>query len=343
MELSHPSDTTGCPKSSAPPPITLNDAELPAASAAALRGQAVTRSIMRPLTKRIRCTPAGVRLLRLLTGPPNRLSRPVKGTVIRQVRQQAVVGEWVSAAGTAGGHQVLLYLHGSAFTIMSASTHRGLVSRLSDRTGLAAFSVDYRLAPEHPFPAASDDVMSAYRYVLANGHRPADIAIVGDSAGAFLAVELALRLARADEPAPGALVLFSPLFELTLQLAAQQELATPDPLIRAADCRRLVELYLGEADRSDPRITLSFDDVGQFPPTLIQTGGHEMLQADAQRLHALLRAASHRSFLQVWPGQSHVFQAIASLPESALALREASQFLRWALDQPAMNTREARR
>ncbi|MEZ0365250.1 alpha/beta hydrolase [Mycobacterium sp. pUA109] len=312
------------------PPI-LDDGALPPASDAALRGQAMSRALMRPFVRRLRLTPSGLRLLRVLTGAPNRLIRPVRGTTIRQVRSERVRGEWVTAPGVHGTGRALLYLHGSAFTLLSASSHRGLVSRLSDRTGLPAFSVDYRLAPEHPFPAASDDVMAAYRYLLDNGIDASDVAVAGDSAGAFLAVDLTLQLARRRAPLPAAVVLFSPLVDLTLQLAAAQEQLSPDPLVSARDCRRLVDLYVGGADRTDPRLTVTFDGIDQFPPTLIQTGGHEMLQADARHLHALIRASGSRSYLQVWPGQGHVFQAMTSLPEASAALREAALFLAWTL------------
>lgn len=312
-------------------PLTLDEALLPPASAAALRGQAMTRMVMRPLTRRLKLTPAGVRLLRAITGPPNRLARPVRGTVVERVRRTRVRGEWVMAPGVRNTGRVLLYLHGSAFTILSAGTHRALVSRLSDRTGLPSFSVDYRLAPEDPFPAASEDVMAAYRYLLDEGFSADDIAVAGDSAGAFLAVDLALQLARQDEQLPAGLVLFSPLIDLTLQLAAGQEQLTPDPLISAHDCRRLIDLYVCDADRCDPRITLTFNDVPRFPPTLIQAGGHEMLQADARHLHALIEASGNTSYLQVWPGQAHVFQAMGQLAESAAALREAALFLGWSL------------
>jgi len=166
--------------------------------------------------------------------------------------------------------------------------------------------------------------------------------VAGDSAGGFLAVDLALQLARQGEPLPAGLALFSPLIDLSLQLAANQEPLTPDPLIAAHDCRRLVDLYLADADRNDPRITLTFKNVERFPPTLIQAGGHEMLQADARHLHALIQASGNTSYLQVWPGQAHVFQAMSQLAESQAALREATLFLGWVLQHRSTPCGKAR-
>ncbi|ORA99939.1 hypothetical protein BST33_12720 [Mycolicibacter minnesotensis] len=304
---------------------------MPRASAAARLSQIVPRRVLRPLVGRLPFNAAGLRLLRMMTDAPARLARPVPGTLIDAVQQPGLRGEWVVAPAVRDSGRVILYLHGSAFTLMSARTHRPLVSRLSQRTALPCFSVDYRLAPEHPFPAASDDVMAAYRHLLAQGYRAADIVVAGDSAGGFLAVDLALQLARTDEPLPAALALFSPLVDLSLQLAADQERRTPDCLVTAADCRRLVDLYVGSGDRSDPRITMDFASVQRFPPTLVQAGGNEMLQADAQHLHRCIQASGNTSYLQVWPGQMHVFQNMSALTESATALRQAALFIDWAM------------
>ncbi|WP_317451401.1 alpha/beta hydrolase [Gordonia jinghuaiqii] len=140
-----------------------------------------------------------------------------------------MVGEWVSAGVTAS-NRVVLYLHGSAYAICSARSHRGLASRLSRETGLPAFVVDYRLAPEFPFPTAADDVERAYRWLLSQGFRPDDITVAGDSAGGHLALDLVLDNARRAIPQPGAVVLFSPLIDLTYTLASTREQLRPDPM-----------------------------------------------------------------------------------------------------------------
>ncbi|MBD0862797.1 alpha/beta hydrolase fold domain-containing protein [Gordonia sp. zg691] len=168
----------------------------------------------RAYSSRSRCAPAGP----WLAGPGCALSN-----------EDGVVGEWVSAGVTAS-NRVVLYLHGSAYAICSARSHRGLASRLSRETGLPAFVVDYRLAPEFPFPTAADDVERAYRWLLSQGFRPDDITVAGDSAGGHLALDLVLDNARRAIPQPGAVVLFSPLIDLTYTLASTREQLRPDPM-----------------------------------------------------------------------------------------------------------------
>lgn len=286
---------------------------------------------MRPLMRHLRLTRPEIAFLRFLTDLPTRFERPVPGTRIEIVHTDQVRGEWVTAPGVRGDAGVMLYMHGSAFVILSARSHRALVSRLSELMGVPVFSVDYRLAPEHPFPAASDDVAAAYRYVIEQGHEADKMIVAGDSAGAHLGVDLALQLARSGATRPAGLVLFSPLIDLTLKLAVEQETHLRDPLITAEDCRRLIDLYVGDADRTDPRLRLDLDGVHEFPPTLIQAGGREMLQGDAVHLHGLLTAAGVDSYLQIWPNQAHVFQSAPGPPESAAALQQAALFGRHVL------------
>lgn len=312
-------------------PVVVDSALLPGASRAASRSQFVTAVLMRPLMRRLRLTRRGVAFLRVVTDLPTRFARPIPGTSVEVVRAGDIRGEWVRAPGVGDSDEVVLYMHGSAFTILSARSHRALVSRLSESTRLPVFSVDYRLAPEHPFPAAADDVAVAYRHLVGLGYAPGKIVFAGDSAGGHLALGLALTLARSREIPPAGLVLLSPLVDLSLGLATTQEAHRPDPLVTAADCRRLVDLYIAGSDRSDPRITLTLDDVVAFPPTLIQAGGNEMLRADAQHLHHVLSAHGATSYLQIWPGQAHVFQASLRLPESVAALRQAASFVRHVL------------
>lgn len=319
-------------------PVIVDSSLLPVASRGALRSQCVTRILMRPLMRHLRLTPRGLVFLRFITDLPTRFTRLVPGTRVEMVRTDGVRGEWVSAPGVRRDAGVILYVHGSAFVILSARSHRALVSRISDRTGVPVFSVDYRLAPEHPFPAAADDVAAAYTYLIGEGFEPNNIVIAGDSAGGHLGVDLALTLARSGASTPAGLVLLSPLMDLTLARAAAQEEHLQDPLISAADCRRLIDLYLADADREDARIALDIADGVDFPPTLIQAGGNEMLRADAQHLHDLLAAHGATAHLQIWPQQAHVFQASLGLPESAAALRQAGMFVHHVLHHVSATT-----
>jgi acetyl esterase/lipase len=196
-------------------------------------------------------------------------------------------------------------------------------------TGLPVFACDYRLAPHHRFPAAGDDVVAAYDWLIGQGWPPERIVVAGDSAGGHLAVDLVLELSRNDRPLPPAVVLFSPLFDVTFGLADQREQQVGrDPLVSAARARRLLSLYTDGADLTHPRLTFDFQHAGALPPILIQAGAREMLAADAEHLAEALRGAGGRCELQVWPDQMHVFQALPVLvPEAEIALGRAAAFL----------------
>jgi acetyl esterase/lipase len=207
-----------------------------------------------------------------------------------------------------------------------------LTSWLSSLTGLPVFSIDYRLAPRHRFPNAADDVRAGWNWLVETcGVSPKRIVIAGDSAGGHLAVDMLLQPEVAAK-APAALVLFSPLFDLTFGLCLAREQVRPDPAIRAADAVRLVSLYHAGMDLTHHRLTLDVAGGAALPPTLIQAGGAEMLQEDARRLAADIRVAGGRCELQVWPHQVHVFQALPRMtPEAAKAMAYVARFIVHAL------------
>ncbi len=293
-----------------------------------------TSRTLRPLTAFVPANPYGVRFARHLVagslalfGPGLPGSRVVR--VVRPVGNGPTPrGEWVRGPGAEREDAVILYIHGSAYTICSARTHRGITSRLSQRTGLPVFACDYRLAPRHRFPAAADDVRAAYDWLIGEGHDPSRIVLAGDSAGGHLAVDLALELIREDHPAPAALVAFSPVLDLSMSLAAARERMRPDPMISAARAARLLDLYLVGQDHAAPRLRFSFDGADRFPPTLVQAGGREMLAADAIELARGLESAGARCRLEIWPDQMHVFQALSRVvPEADRALDVAAEFV----------------
>ena len=253
-----------------------------------------------------------------------------------------VRGEWVRptptpvsgrqpddvGGGGRGGGGVVLYLHGSAFAVASARTHRGITSRLARRTGLAVFACDYRLAPRHRFPSAADDVDAAFTWLLSQGYPPERIVVAGDSAGGHLAVDLAAQRRGRGDPGPAALTLFSPLIDLTLATARSRDSQRRDPMVSAAGALRLVSHYTRGADPDSPRLRFTAATVAGLPPMLVQAGGAEMLSADAEHLAALVRAANGSCELEVWAGQVHVFQALAAwVPEAERALDRAATFL----------------
>lgn len=312
-----------------------SQASLPRASWRARALAEVSALALRPLLAGLPSSHAGVRLTRRLVSGSLALAGPsASGTATHQVEESVssgltVRGEWVRGPGADRRDAVLLYLHGSGYAVCSARTHRGLTSRLSGMTGLPVFACDYRLAPHHRFPAAGDDVAAAYDWLIGQGWPAERIVVAGDSAGGHLAVDLVLELSRADRPLPPAVVLFSPLFDVTFGLAGRRERQHGrDPLVSAARARRLLSLYTEGADLAHPRLAFDFRRTGALPPTLIQAGAKEMLAADAEHLADALRGAGGRCELQVWPDQMHVFQALPVLvPEAEIALGRAAAFL----------------
>jgi epsilon-lactone hydrolase len=237
-----------------------------------------------------------------------------------------IVGEWVRAHGVPPRRGAIYFVHGSGYALCSPRTHRRLTAWLSRLTGLPVFAVDYRLAPRHRFPTAADDVRAGWDWLT--GQVTADhVVIAGDSAGGHLAVDLLLQPDVAVSR-PAALVLFSPLIDLTFALAAAREELRRDPAIRAVDAARLVALYSGSVDPAHQRLTLDVAGGPPLPPTLIQAGGAEMLVADARHLAADIRAGGGSCLLQVWPDQVHVFQALPRLsPEAARAMAHVARFI----------------
>lgn len=251
------------------------------------------------------------------------------GTTIIPVRTPQMRGEWVLGPGVEFGDRAGYYVHGSAYVICSARTHRKLVARLSEATGLPMFVVDYRLAPEHRFPAAAEDVEAGYRWLLAEGYAASDIVMGADSAGGHLTCDMLLANAGDADFRPAGVVLFSPLIDVTLGLALEQEKAAyRDPAMSATAAARMVGLYTQGQNLADPRLRLDFAKADLLPPMLIQVGGFEMLRADARYLDAELSRAGGTSTLEVWPGMVHVFQALPHVaPEAAPALRRAAAFI----------------
>lgn len=257
---------------------------------------------------------------------PSLAGAEVEQVDVRLADGRRVVGEWVRSGAVTDQTEAIYYVHGSGYALCSPRTHRRLTAWLSRLTGLPVFCVDYRLAPKYRFPTAADDVRAGWDYLRTErGHDPERMVIAGDSAGGHLAIDLLLQ---PGVPHPAALALFSPLVDLTFGLARAREALRDDPAIRASDAARLIGLYCAGTDPRHHRLTLDVAGGRRMPPTLIQAGGAEMLQADARTLDADIRAAGGTSELQVWPDQVHVFQALPRLtPEAAPAMRKVTAFI----------------
>ena len=234
----------------------------------------------------------------------------------------------VETTGTTEPDKVIFYLHGGAYTLGTAALSAGLVSEFTRRLGVRAVSVDYRLAPEHPFPAAPDDVLTAYRALLAGGVRPENVTVVGESAGAGLVAGLLAALGGAGLPQPAGAVLISPWADLSVSGSTLKAKAAVDPSLTEAGLRRRAQDYLGSADPQAARVSPVFADLTGVAPLLIQVGSHEILLADALRLAERAGLDDVQVELQVWAGLPHVFPAYSALiDEAGEALDSAAAFI----------------
>jgi acetyl esterase/lipase len=224
---------------------------------------------------------------------------------------------------------VILYFHGGFFAIGSAATSVGLAADLARKARMQVVTVDYRLAPEHPYPAAPDDAMTAYRSLLDSGQDVARVALAGESAGANLAVVTLAAIGRAGLPQPTSAVLMSPWADLAGTGDSIKAKADVDPVITADAVRVRARDYLGGADACDPAVSPLFGSLAGLPPLLIQAGSYEILLDDAIRLAARAANDDVAVTLDVVPGVPHVFQAFAAvLDEGEAALTRAGAFLR---------------
>ena len=246
---------------------------------------------------------------------------------VHPVQAGGVLAEWLEPqAGVTD--RVVLYLHGGGYVICSPATHRGLTGQLARDCPARVLSVDYRLAPEYPFPAALEDALAAYRWLLDQGVSPRSIAIGGDSAGGGLALSTAVSLREARQPLPAALFLLSPWTDLTFSGEAHRTRAGVDPVFRGHGDRSLATSYAGLRNPGEALISPLFADLRGLPPTLIQVGDEEILLSDSTNLEKALIAARVHVQLEVWQGMWHVFQVAAPwVPESRLALEHIVGFL----------------
>ncbi len=236
--------------------------------------------------------------------------------------------EWLAAPG-ADPARALLYLHGGGYVIGSLSTHRELAGRLSRASGARVLLLDYRLGPEHPFPAAVEDAAAAWRWLLSQGVTAARGAIGGDSAGGGLTLAALVRLRDAGDPLPAAGVCLSPWVDLEAAGASMQSKAAADPIVQREPLLRMARLYLGAASPRDPLASPLHANLKGLPPLLLQVGEAETLLDDATRLAERARAAGVEATLEVWPEMIHVWQLFAPLlPEGAKAVDGVGAFLR---------------
>ena len=290
----------------------------------------VLRPTFKQLTRVLPGSRIEVRLLRAVAewGSVLAGADTIPHTLVRRTTDEGRVrGEWVGSA-PAPGDKVMLYAHGSAYAVCSPRTHRAFIAALSRRTGRRAFSLDYRLGPEHQFPAAHEDIVAAYLWLIDRGHQPDDIILAGDSAGGHLSLSLCGELRRRGLAMPAGLVLFSPLVDGSFAAASAEYRRSGDPAVVPAYARRLIRHHLRTAKPGDPRFDVSLEAGPDLPSTLIISGKGEMMRGDAmlwQRVQA--EAGGGYCEVQIWPGQAHVFSIFGLVPEARLTMLEVARFV----------------
>lgn len=240
--------------------------------------------------------------------------------------------EWSYAPG-ADPTRVLLYFHGGGYCSGSIASHRGMVVEAGRAAQMRTLAVGYRLAPEHPFPAAIEDALTAYRFLLGQGIIPSAIALGGDSAGGGLSLALMLRLHAEGEPLPACAWLVSPWVDLSMTGESLKTKASADPLIQKDYLDELASAYLNGHDPGDPLVSPLKASLDGLPPLLIQAGSDETLLDDATRIAARAGAADVAVTLEIWPHMIHAWPLWADrLEEGRLALSSAGAYLKMRLD-----------
>ena len=238
-----------------------------------------------------------------------------------------VSGEW-QLPQTGDGGRTILYLHGGGYVLGSPLSHRDMVGAIADAAHARAFIADYRLGPEHPFPAAVEDAVAAYQGLLDEGVDPAKLCIAGDSAGGGLTVATLVALRDRKLPLPAAGICISPWADLTCSSNSMTSMAEADPMLRPDALRWMAGLYLNGQDPKSPLASPVFADLKGLPPLLIQVGTEEALYDDAIALSRVAHEAGVDATLEVWEGMMHVWHLMAKLiPEGKQAIQAIGAFV----------------
>jgi len=251
---------------------------------------------------------------------------------VEPIDAHGVPAEWTSTPA-ANGERVILFLHGGGYVSGSLKSHRHMVAQAGREALARTLALGYRLAPEHPFPAALDDALTGYRFLLASGIAPARIALAGESAGGGLALATALSLREAGLPLPGCLWLSSPWVDLALTGASMESKAAVDPLLGRTYLSELASLYLNGADALGPLVSPINADLAGLPPMLIQVGSAETLLDDSVRLAAVAGAADIAVHLEIWPHMIHAWHLFyQDVADGRRSLASAGTFIESRLD-----------
>ena len=254
---------------------------------------------------------------------------PIPGVKVEPADADGVPVEWTRPLDADGARGTLLYLHGGGYFEGSIATHRRLVAALCLAAGVRGLSVEYRLAPEHPFPAAVEDAAAAYRWLIGpGGEDPSRIIVAGDSAGGGLSAALLIHLRDAGDPLPAGAYLISPWTDLAASGDSVKTRAAVDPMIDPSETKRVTGYYVPDGDVRNPLVSPLYANLAGLPPLLVHVGDAEVLLDDAVRFADRARDAGVPVESEVWPEAFHVFQMLAGLlPEADEAVAQAGAWM----------------
>ncbi len=246
-----------------------------------------------------------------------------KDVNITSTSADGVRGELIDVPNSKNG--IMLYLHGGAYAVGSAKVHREFLTRLVKACQIKVLAIDYRLAPEHPFPAALEDSLTAYKWLFSQGYDPSNIVIAGDSAGGGLAIAVLISLRDRRIPLPACAVCISPW--LNLSYTREMNNNNNDPILNPAILGVFSRHYAGSTDAANPLISPFFANLQGLPPMLIQVGANEILFDEIEQFYEKAHQANVEIVLDCWQGMFHVFQIIPIIPETKLSLEKISNFI----------------
>ena len=250
-----------------------------------------------------------------------------RGLQIETVKDGGVLGEWI-VPPEAVQDRIIFYIHGGGYVSCSAATHRPITTTLARLSRFRIFSLNYRRAPEHRFPAALDDAVAAYRWLLNRGIKPGKIALAGDSAGGGLVLATLLRARDENLPLPACAVCFSPWTDMTGESETIQSNDGRCAMFHPENTGEFGRAYLGETSPNEPYASQVLAELNDLPPVLLQVGSTELLLDDSRRIHEKIQAAGGISRLEIFDDVSHCWQMLDGIvPEARVALRQASDFI----------------
>ncbi len=257
-----------------------------------------------------------------------KLFKPLAEIKCTQAGIPGIPAEWITPPIVEKGRSIL-YLHGGYFISGSIESHRHLAGSIAHAARARALIIEYRLAPEHRFPADVEDAVTAYEWMLEQGSEPGQVFLAGDSAGGGLVLSCLLALKERGLPSPAGGVCLSPAADLTFSGESWKNNLKKELIVNPYTAEKLQSIYLGDADARNPLASPVFGDLRGLPPILIQVGSDELLLSDAQMFAESARQAGVEVRLEVWPGMQHVWQYAASrLPEGRQAIEKIGDFIR---------------